>query len=556
MKILLYIPPDYEYNFPPLGTPALLGYLKAKKIEATQVDLNMAYRDFLVEKINAEGLDKNEKRCLVNILTRMFFTQKLNGRYYSQLLPRRHGKALSDLHYNNGSNSSFYFTERLLQDKHLFRYLADKENNTFYQFYLSGKIIERLRKDKIDLLGISVTSPSQAIPALTLGLLVKTFLPDIHVNFGGQWVTLFRDELKKRDDLFACFDSLIVFEGESPLYGLCCAIADGKEPALANVITQKNKNPLLNTKGEDLNVLACPDFSGLPLKDYDARHKGQVLTYEVSRGCYWSKCAYCVDLPLPKPAYRAKRVDIVVKEVKELIRRHGATDLMMGDPGMSPRQMREVSRELIRQKVKIKWWTMARLDPGFNRKIFEAAGRAGLWQINFGFESACDRVCDFLDKGNRREISQRVIADCAASGIKANLQTMIGLPGETHKDAMDTVSFLIENKKDIAGVTFNIFYLPPHNHVYDNPERYGISFDKNKVLPFQFFIPFENKQGMTVLQAQYIMNVYHQLLAGTGQKPKTKADRRARFGKLNFSLCGENINLRWKKYGSGSIAII
>jgi anaerobic magnesium-protoporphyrin IX monomethyl ester cyclase len=556
MKVLLCIPPDYEYNFPPLGTPALLGYLKAKKIDAAQVDFNMAYRDFLAAKINTDGLNKNEKRCLVNILTRMFFTQKLNGRYYSQLLPRRHGKALSDLHYNNGSNSSFYFTERLLQHKHLFRYLSDKENNTFYQFYLYEKIIERLRKDKIDLLGISVTSPSQAIPALTLGLLVKTFLPDIHVNFGGQWVTLFREELKKRDDLFQCFDSLIVFEGETPLYELCCAIADRKEPALTNVIIQKNKNPLLNTKGEDLNVLACPDFSGLPLKDYDAGYKSPVLTYEASRGCYWSKCAYCVDLPLPKPAYRAKRADIVVKEIKELIRRYGATDLMMGDPGMAPRQILEISKELIRQKIKIKWWIFARLDPGFNRKIFNIAGEAGLWQINFGFESANDKVCDFLHKGNRREISARVIADCAASGIKVNLQTIFGLPGETHNDAMDTVSFLIENKKDIAGVTFNIFYLPPHNHVYNNPERYGITYDKKGLLPFQFFIPFENKQGMTNEQAQYMMNVYYKLLAGTGQKSKNKEDHRARFGKLNFSLCGENLKLRWKRYASGSIVII
>ena len=556
MKVLLCVPPDYEYNFPPLGTPALSGYLKAKKIDVAQVDLNMAYRDFLAEKINAKGLNKNEKRRLVNILTRMFFTQRLNGRYYSRLLPCRHGKALSDLHYNNGSNSSFYFTERLLSSKLLFRYLADKENNTFYQFYLCEKIIERLRKDKIDLIGISVTSPSQVIAAFTLGLLIKKYLPHVHVNFGGQWVTLFRDELKKRDDFFACFDSLIVFEGESPFYELCCAIADGKGLVLINVITQKNKNPLLNTKGEDLNVLACPDFSGLPLKDYDASHKSPVLTYEASRGCYWSKCAYCVDLPLPKPAYRAKRADIVVKEIKELIRRYGATDLMMGDPGMSPRQVLAVSKELIRQRVKIKWWTMARLDPGFNRKIFNIARETGLWQINFGFESANDKVCDFLDKGNRREISARVIADCAASGIKVNLQTMIGLPGETHNDAMDTVSFLIENKKDIAGVTFNIFYLPPHNHVYNNPKRYGISFDKNKVLPFQFFIPFENKQGMTNGQAQYMMNVYHQLLAGTAQKLKAKADHRARFGKLNFSLCGENINLRWKKYASGNIVII
>jgi radical SAM superfamily enzyme YgiQ (UPF0313 family) len=464
---------------------------------------------------------------------------------------------LADLPYGNSSNSSFYFTERLLSSKYLFRYLADKENNTFYQFYLAERIITRLKKDKIDLIGISVISPSQAIPALTLGLLIKQLLPDVHVNLGGQWVTLFRDELKKRDDFFACFDSLIVFEGETPLYALVDAWRGSKKalPPLANVITQKNKKPLLNPRGEDINALATPDFSGLPLNRYDSSKVTPHLTYETSRGCYWSKCAYCVDLPLPKPSYRAKSADRVAAEVKELIKRFGVTDLMMGDPGMAPRQMLEISRALIKNSIKIKWWTMARLDSGFNQKIFATAKQAGLFQVNFGFESACDRVCDFLHKGNRQAISARVIQDCAQSGVRVDLQTMIGMPGETHGDAMETVGFLIENKKDIAAVTFNIFYLTPGNYVYHSPRNYGVSFNKNKVLPFQFFIPFKNKHGMTADQAGFIMNVYHQLLAGANAGTSVSKDRRKRFGKVSFSLCGESIGIKWEKYASGNIVI-
>jgi len=559
-KVLLCIPPDYEKNFPPLGTPALTGFLKSKGIDAAQIDLNISYNDFLISKISGADLKPAEKRNLLAPLLKLFFERKLRRRYYSDILPRTGDEVSPNLPYDNNTNSSFYFTERLLSSDCLFRYLIDEKENTFYQFYQKHRITDHLRKGNTSVLGISLISPSQAIAALTLGLLVKKALPHIHVTLGGQWVTLFRDELKKRDDLFACFDSLVVFEGEEPLAALAKVLASGKGlPVLTNVITARNRNPPLDPKGHDFAAAACPDFTGLPLKKYSTYRAGPALTYETSRGCYWGKCAYCVDLPLPKPAYRAKRAAIAAREIKELIRRHGARSLMMGDPGMSPRQMMEVSRELIRQKIKIRWWTMARLDPGFNKKIFAAARQAGLEQINFGFESANDEVCACVHKGNLKAVSQRVIRDCAASGIQVDLQTMLGLPNERHQQALDTVDFLLDNKQYIAAVTFNVFYLTPGNHVYFAPERYGITYNKKTILPFQFFIPFKNPKGMNPRQARGLTFVYHQLLSRSAaaaafvKKPAKNSLKNTR--RASFSLCGDTLSVTSKFYASGDICL-
>ena len=558
MKVLLCLPPDYDRNYPPLGIPALAGFLKSKGIDAMQVDLNLAYRVFLLDHVKGKGLSEADKKNLLHPLMKAFFNKKLKNRYYAKLLPRRSSRSFAGLPYDNNSNSSFHFTEQLLSSKHLFRYLQDESENTFYQFYLAHQVIPLLRKEDVKVLGISVISPQQAIAALTLGLLVKRELPGIHVAMGGQWVTLFREELIKRKDLFACFDSLIAFEGETPMYELVKAVNRNEEPKGPNIITGKTRHPEFAPQGEDLNSLACPDFSGLPLKDYDTSARGVKLTYETSRGCYWNKCAYCVDLPLPKPAYRVKRSAIVVKEIKELIRKHGVKELLMGDPGMSPRQMLAISRALIRNKVKVRWWTMARLDPGFSKKHFITAKRAGLYKINFGFESACDKVCDLLHKGNRRDISARLIKDCAAAGILVDLQTIISMPGETPNDAMDTVSFLMEHKKDIAAVTFNVYYLTPGNHVYLSPGHYGIDYARNKILPFQFMIPFENKRGMTKGQAQLFIKLYYKLLAGHDKvrKPDNSLkDRVKQSGRVTLSLGREKVSFKWDKYTSGNMAI-
>ncbi|MFH0940411.1 MAG: radical SAM protein [Candidatus Omnitrophota bacterium] len=555
-KVLLCIPPDYDRYFPPLGTAALCGFLKARGIAVTQVDLNLGYRDFLAGRIQGVPGGLTEKRLLLKHILKKFFSENLKGRYYSSLLLRGGSASFADLPYDNNTNSSFHFTERLLSSLHLWLYLEDGGENTFLQFYQDEGILSFLNKEEIGLLGISIISPSQAIAGLTLGLFVKKNLPNIHVNIGGQWPTLFRRSLQENKGLFKCFDSMTVFEGETPLFCLSEALTAKRDISkIPNVIT-KNSGPeaIIDHRGEDMDLLPAPDFGGLPLGLYDeSRDESISLTFETSRGCYWSKCAYCVDLPLPKPAYRRKDARLVVRDIKMLQEKYQAKMLLLGDPGMSPRQMLEVSRELLNSKVDIAWWVMARLDPGFTPEIFRFAHRAGLKKINFGFESGSDAICDLLGKGNRRERSGRVIKDCAQAGIEVDLQTILGLPRETFEHSLETIDFLIRNKEYITAVTFNIFYLTPENYVYRDPQKYGIAYNKNDELPFRFFIPFDNPQGMSRDEAHLAQHIYYSLrgkvqnkgpaavLAQSTPAPGPFVSQEA----AQINLCGESTSLRY-----------
>lgn len=551
-KALLVIPPDYDYNFPPLGTPALCAFLKDKGIQSGQIDLNISYRNFLLDKIKSSlPLSRADKKNYLKPLLKKFFIQRLKGRYYSHLLPRESDKIFPYLPYENNTNSSFYFTERLLSSGHLDRYLKDEIENTFYQFYRDYRILDYLKRERISLVGISIISPSQVIPSFTLGLLVKRYLTGAHVCIGGQWPTLYRQELLKSPELFNYFDSLVVFEGETPLYNLILSLKGKKDISLANIIFARDRfRPVFNVRGEDLNKLPAPDFKGLPLSEYEASSKKKSnLTFETSRGCYWSRCAYCVDLPLPKPLYRRKRPSLIIRDIRELKKRHRAAHLMLGDPGLSPRQMLEVSREIIRAKIKISWWCMARLDPGFNRTIFQIARQAGLRQVNFGFESANDRICRLLDKGNLKERSARIIRDCAESGIKVDLQTILGLPGETYADGLDTIKFLVENKKFISNVTFNTYYLTPSNYVYNKPKKYAIECLKNGELPFAFFLPFKNLKGMEMKSALALERIYSVLINKNSLKKKGAQIKKGKkiqpIRYIRFSLNQESVRLRY-----------
>lgn len=547
-KTLLCIPPDYDYNFPPLGTPALCAFLKERGIDVSQVDLNLKYRDFLIRHISNLSLSIEEKKVLLKAILKKFFREKQRGRYYSDYLARDSDGIFPDLPYDNNTNSSFYFTERLLSSEVLWRYLEDKKENTFYQFYWDNGILDYLEKEKINLLGISIISPSQAVASLTLGHLVKKHLPHIHVSIGGQWPTLYRRIFLEKKEFFKCFDSIVVFEGETPLLNLVRSLKNKKELNLTNVIlrTTKVRDFRFNPLGEDMNKLPCPDFGGLPLVEYDAtRGEGKtILTYETSRGCYWSKCAYCVDLPLPKPSYRRKDAKFVVRDIRELKRRYNAGYLLLGDPALSARQMLEVSEELLKKRVEIGWWTMARLEPAFNYKIFKNAHRAGLSRINFGFESANNRVCAFLDKGNLKERSEKIIKDCHRAGIEVDLQTMLGLPGETFDEGLETIDFLLKNKDFIARVTFNVYYLTPSNFIYQNPAKYGIEYERDTALPFRFFVNFRNPNGMSIEQAYLLEKIYYGLLERGGEK-KISLARDALRGIIEFKLNGESSRISY-----------
>ncbi|MFA5119197.1 MAG: radical SAM protein [Candidatus Omnitrophota bacterium] len=553
-KTILCIPPDYDHNYPPLGTPALCAYLKKKGIACSQIDLNLGYRDYLTRHIcGSSPLTREERLFFLEPLLKDFFGQRLKSRYYSSLLPGESEGRFPHLPYGNNTNSSFYFCERLLSSGHFRQYLDDEDENTFLQFYRESGIIRNLEKENIKLFGISVISPTQAIASLTLGLLIKKSLPRLHVTIGGQWPTLYREAILQKKELFRCFDSVVAFEGESALYQITQRLGSAKSIAsIPNVITKETVSVSnLLIKHEDMDQLPCSDFDGLILKDYDGNKAGKVnLTYETSRGCYWSKCAYCVDLPLPKPAYRAKSAALVVNDMRKLKERYNASYLLFGDPGLSPRQMREISRKMIDERVEMQWWTMARLDPGFDSGLFEKAYAAGLRQVNFGFESASDRVCGLLDKGNQRERSSRIIRDCAHAGIKVDLQTMLGLPGETFEDGMDTIDFLLSHKEFISHVTFNTYYLTPSNYVHLDPVKYGIEYENRPELPFAFFIPFKNKGGMGSDWANQLEKLYYSLAnKNVAHKPQESLHPREALseGIVEFRLNAESCRLRYQR---------
>jgi anaerobic magnesium-protoporphyrin IX monomethyl ester cyclase len=553
-KTLICLPPNYcyTYEFPPLGTPLLCGFLKKQGIDVLQADYNMSYLDYWREKIIPAQIDSKistrESGVVLRSLFNNLYQEKRSAKlYYSSLLPSES----ESVTYYDLTNSSFGFVENILSSKVLDRYLSDEQENTFLKYYQDTKILDLISKNKISFVGMSVIAPSQSLAALTLGRLIKKNLPDVHVCLGGQWVSLFRKQLAASHSFTEYIDSMIFFEGETPLLSLITALKKGL--ALGNV-----PNLIYSDKGswkvslvssrEDLNQIACPDFDDMPLKKYAyaARVNGPALTYQTARECYWNRCAYCVDLPLPKQGYRERSSHLVVKDLRELKKKYNFKFMEFSNAALSPRQFREMSVGLINAKMKTDWWCFSRAEAGFSRAVFAQGKKAGCVAVGFGLESASQRVLDFLDKGINFSSAYQVLQNCNNAKLGVNLQMMLGLPSETVAEALETIDFLVDNKKILNDVAFNIFYLTPDSRVFLDPSKYGIKYKRYPKLPFKFFHSFSHVTGeVDADQAENLLNLYANILSNKN-KPKIKVNAVSRQDtelRLQISLGKEKARL-------------
>ena len=121
--------------------------------------------------------------------------------------------------------------------------------------------------------------------------------------------------------------------------------------------------------------------------------------------------------------------------------------------------------------------------------------QAGCDRIAFGLESANALTLRTIRKGHTMETVERILRDCQALGLKTVLNTMVGLPGESRADAMETLDFLRKNKDSFFETYTEVFRLEKDSDIYNRPEAYGITFDKGRSAPFDNSIDFRNAEG-------------------------------------------------------------
>lgn len=318
----------------------------------------------------------------------------------------------------------------------------------------TGEILEH----KPDVVGFSVNSHSRILSNFLADKLKKKD-KGLKVIFGGPWCT----ELTKANELSNSVDIYVRGEGEGIISNIMKKISAGesvKDLNLAGTIVNLGsgfKDNGWSSSFIDINSIPFPALHLFNFSHYTNKEEIPII---FSRGCNYA-CRFCTDKPM-WGNYRMRRAANIIEEMKKhssafKLKRFKCNDLMAnGDPN----ELMKFADLMIENKLGFSWGSMGRARPDMTQEMFNKLREGGCIYLTYGVESGAAKVLAHMGKPSKNVIAQ-TIKRTHLAGIKVNTLWMVGYPTEKWFDILETMLFIILNRKYIDEfVSVSSCYLP------------------------------------------------------------------------------------------------
>ncbi len=351
--------------------------------------------------------------------------------------------------------------------------LLGKQNET--------RINEYLRKFYPDIMCFTIVATEFKF-IISIADYIKRKYPNIYLVAGGPHVSLNPEEVIKHS-----FDALCVGEGEFPVSELVANIGQGETRfSIFNMWIKHNSDVVKNPTRpflQDIDSLPFPDRK-MWIEWIDPDNKDFQYPILLGRGCP-HLCTYCSNHALRKIAsdkyVRMRSVDNVMQEINEVI-------------STFPK-VREIYFEVETIGVNRKWafelcYNLEKLNShlkkplsfGVNLRITQNADYSELFAvfkrsnfrfINIGLESGSERIRrEVLKRNYSNEDVIRTVQQAKKYGIEVSFFNLIGIPGETFNDFMETVE--MNRKCQPNRHMTSIFYPYPGTELYSFCKAQGL----------------------------------------------------------------------------------
>jgi anaerobic magnesium-protoporphyrin IX monomethyl ester cyclase len=328
-------------------------------------------------------------------------------------------------------------------------------------------------------LGISVLTGPMIGSAMRLSQMVRRLRPDLPIVFGGWHPSLLPDQTLRSD----LVDVLVRGQGEVTLVELAQRLRDGKSLEGLRGASFKDGNKTIHNPErpvENINNLPSPSFDRVDFDAY-ARARGlRELGYATSVGCPYA-CNYCTDQVFYQRRFNAYRADRVVREVAELVARYRLTDVAFLDSNfpVDVKRALAIARGFVESRVKFRWTVQASTDLLCRMSDEEVCllGESGLRHMGFGTESASQDVLALMNKKHQRVDDMFETArKTEQAGIRVTYNLILGYPGETEADRIETFRIMSDLARQHSNVSFspNIFTPYPGIPIWPQLRQMGL----------------------------------------------------------------------------------
>jgi len=339
------------------------------------------------------------------------------------------------------------------------------------------QIIDRISAFGPDLVGLSCIFSNQWPSVREISQRLKARDPDLTIVAGGAHPT-FMSELCMRD---APLDYIIKGEAEKSFIDFLDRLKSGKPMEdVDGLVWREDGEVRQNPKTsfiEDLDSLPFPAHDLLPTEKYFKLalpmgygfldpHCVPIVT---SRGCP-CRCTFCSSTNLWGKRYRTRSPENVLAEIDWLVEKFGVKELKFQDDNLTinRERARKIFQGMVDRPYKLNWntpngiavWTL-------DEELLNLIKESGCWALTFAIESGNQEVLSNLIKKPLKLDKVREVNDiCKGLAIHRTAYFIIGFPGETRAQIMDTVNFCRE--LDLLYAAIFIYNPLPGSKLFDD----------------------------------------------------------------------------------------
>ena len=308
-----------------------------------------------------------------------------------------------------------------------------------------------IRAQKPTVIGVSCSSYNR-FSCLTLARIAKKIDPDIIVVFGGVHATFLDEQILAH---YPEVDYIVRGQGEVTFFKLLAALGGDGDINSVDGLTFRKDGAFVRTPHhkwfKTLDDLPLIDYKAISIGTFesgDIFDAANALPVETSRGCPFS-CMFCSSVGFMGPGVARRSVCKVMEQI-DLILEMDSEGIFFHDMNftLDRRYTIELCTEMLRHKIKIPWVCMTRIDL-VDEELLVLLRQAGCRRIFYGVDSLCKKVLYSVGRKYEPSLAIKNLNLTASLGINTNINLIIGFPGETDKDRLETLRNTSKIHKDI-----------------------------------------------------------------------------------------------------------
>ncbi len=476
MKITLCSCPATDPALPPASLPALGAHIEKTTGHLPILrDLNIDCFNYLFgedDTISNIGMGGSDAYRVVDVLRKkeQYYdpVKFVAMRAYFKDLYSGHSRGCEDVEFDRFSiwKTSIKSAENVVE-------IIDSIAPDFLGGFWDNVAIPSLIADRAQLIGISVVYESQFISSFYLASRIREACPDAFIIMGGPVISWSIDWIMKNSRLREIADGYCIGVGELCIEHVVGMLEGRVKKHQVPGLVYFNGISVVKNGSADIQMdgLARPIYEKLSLKKYHAPDR--LITLVMNRGCYWKKCDFCNYSFIRNGRYEERSVQHVVDDMARIKRETGETVFCLESDVSSTSYLRRLSESIIDSGLSCKWGATARFEPGFDYGLLKLMADAGCIRMYFGLESGSQRLLDMMKKGIRLNVVQSILDDCKKVDIAIEIGIIVGFPGETEAEVLETVKFIEKNRNKIHRPDVSVFRYLDRAPIMANGEDVG-----------------------------------------------------------------------------------